>query len=133
MVIGYNPSHSNINSEVNAPFKIISTLLRFIDNESKQVGNRGLLPVNDMDPYDNENGPNTGQNIGTFKNYQMKRENIISGNSGERLDTMEGYNDLYDDEDDTGLREEMQNELGDDNDSDDNGLLDSDGNDTESN
>jgi hypothetical protein len=86
-----------------------------------------------MDPYDNENGTNTGQNIGTFKNYQMKRENIISGNSGERLDTMEGYNDLYDDEDDTGLREEMQNELGDDNDSDDNGLLDSDGNDTESN
>lgn len=35
MVIGYNPSHSNINSEVNAPFKIMSTLLRFIDNESK--------------------------------------------------------------------------------------------------
>lgn len=66
------------------------------------------MPVNDMDPYDNENAPNTGQNSGTFKNYQMKRENIISGNSGERLDTMEGYNDLYDDEeDDTGLREEM--------------------------
>ena len=33
MVIGYNPSHSNINSEVNAPFKILSTLLRFIENE----------------------------------------------------------------------------------------------------
>ena len=35
MVIGYNPSHSNINSEVNAPFKILSTLLRFIDNDEK--------------------------------------------------------------------------------------------------
>ena len=34
MVIGYNPSHSNINSEVNAPFKILSTLLRFLDNEN---------------------------------------------------------------------------------------------------
>ena len=34
MVIGYNPSHSNINSEVNAPFKILSTLLRFVDNEA---------------------------------------------------------------------------------------------------
>ena len=35
MVIGYNPSHSNINSEVNAPFKILSTLLRFIDTEAQ--------------------------------------------------------------------------------------------------
>lgn len=35
MVIGFNPSHSNINSEVNAPFKILSTLLRFVDNEEK--------------------------------------------------------------------------------------------------
>jgi hypothetical protein len=33
MVIGYNPSHSNINSEVNAPFKILSLLLRYLDNE----------------------------------------------------------------------------------------------------
>lgn len=37
MVIGYNPSHSNINSEVNAPFKILSTLLRFLENESKGI------------------------------------------------------------------------------------------------
>lgn len=35
MVIGYNPSHSNVNSEVNAPFKILSTLLRFLKNEEK--------------------------------------------------------------------------------------------------
>jgi hypothetical protein len=33
MVIGYNPSHSNVNSEVNAPFKILSLLLRYLDNE----------------------------------------------------------------------------------------------------
>jgi hypothetical protein len=33
MVIGYNPSHSNVNSEVNAPFKILSVLLRYLDNE----------------------------------------------------------------------------------------------------
>ena len=33
MVIGYNPSHSNINSEVNAPFKILSTLLRFLNSD----------------------------------------------------------------------------------------------------
>ena len=34
MVIGYNPSHSNINSEVNAPFKILSLMLRYLENES---------------------------------------------------------------------------------------------------
>ena len=33
MVIGYNPSHSNINSEVNVPFKILSTLLRFLNTD----------------------------------------------------------------------------------------------------
>lgn len=38
MVIGFNPSHSNINSEVNAPFKMLSTLLRFIDTEEKGIG-----------------------------------------------------------------------------------------------
>ena len=57
MVIGYNPSHSNINSEVNAPFKILSTLLRFIDNEeiNGHLGPRRHLGGNlDGDPYDEE-------------------------------------------------------------------------------
>jgi importin-9 len=54
MVIGYNPSHSNINSEVNAPFKILSTLLRFIDNESKGEGpNKTSLAHRQVD-YDDE-------------------------------------------------------------------------------
>jgi len=35
MVIGYNPSHSNVNSEVNVPFKILSTLLRFLNTDFK--------------------------------------------------------------------------------------------------
>jgi hypothetical protein len=34
MVIGYNPSHSNVNSEVNAPFKILSLMLRYLENET---------------------------------------------------------------------------------------------------
>ena len=42
MVIGYNPSHSNVNSEVNAPFKILSTLLRFLENEAKPTKFRPL-------------------------------------------------------------------------------------------
>lgn len=34
LVVGYNPSHSNVGSEVIAPFKILSTLIRCLDNES---------------------------------------------------------------------------------------------------
>lgn len=34
LVVGYNPSHSNVGSEVIAPFKILCTLIRCLDNES---------------------------------------------------------------------------------------------------
>lgn len=33
LVIGFNPSHTNINSDVCAPLKILSTLIRCLDNE----------------------------------------------------------------------------------------------------
>ena len=59
MVIGYNPSHSNINSEVNAPFKILSTLLRFVENE-KSGGKYSGGPI-DGDPYEGSG----------FGNYQI--------------------------------------------------------------
>lgn len=35
MVVGYDPSHKNVNSEVKAPYKILSTILRMIENETK--------------------------------------------------------------------------------------------------
>lgn len=35
MVVGYDPSHKNVNSEVWAPYKILSILLRMIENETK--------------------------------------------------------------------------------------------------
>lgn len=73
MVIGYNPSHSNINSEVNAPFKILSTLLRFLQSEC----------MIKEDDHHVEDRP-------------AKFSRITAG--GERLDTVEGYNDLYDEE-----------------------------------
>ena len=50
MVIGYNPSHSNINSEVNAPFKILSLMLRFLENEVSPK--KGRRPI--VDNYDDE-------------------------------------------------------------------------------
>lgn len=105
MVIGYNPSHSNINSEVNAPFKILSTLLRFLENESQLTGKKrtGHAPIGD--PYGEELGGGADSPSGAFGGYQMQRNNgeiKMSGN--ERLDTMEGQYDLYDDEDDGDYR-----------------------------
>ena len=50
MVIGYNPSHSNINSEVNAPFKMLSLMLRFLDNETKPTNKRPIRQPVDFDP-----------------------------------------------------------------------------------
>ena len=102
MVIGYNPSHSNVNSEVNAPFKILSTLLRYMKNEEKQQAG----------------GDMGGQ--GGFANYKMPRKNIGAAmDSGERLDTMEGFNDLYDDEEDEEDLGDVQFHYGDSDDQED--------------
>ena len=67
MVIGYNPSHSNINSEVNAPFKILSTLLRFIENETN-LANSGKLNRNN-----NMYGEGEECKTGSLGGYVMKR------------------------------------------------------------
>jgi hypothetical protein len=62
MVIGYNPSHSNINSEVNVPFKILSTLLRFLNTDFKNQKSQVPRPPAVEDPYEIEN------DYGNFKN-----------------------------------------------------------------
>jgi len=67
MVIGYNPSHSNVNSEVNAPFKILSILLRFIEVELKPTNKRPLRPVIDMEEV-KESGA-----TGAFAGYKIPR------------------------------------------------------------
>lgn len=94
MVIGYNPSHANVNSEVNAPFKILSLLLRFIDNELKPTNKRPLRPV--IDEEETKEGGATG----IFKGYQMQRQNDVKRkiveaapveqDSGMRMDTQGG-------------------------------------------
>ena len=33
LVIGFNPSHTNVNSDVSAPLKILATLIRCLHNE----------------------------------------------------------------------------------------------------
>lgn len=70
MVIGYNPSHSNVNSEVNAPFKILSTLLRFIENELKPTNKRPLRPVIDIEEV-KESGA-----TGAFAGYKVPRSEV---------------------------------------------------------
>lgn len=94
MVIGYNPSHSNVNSEVNAPFKMLSLLLRFLENESKPTKMRPIRkPVEDYDGSDEEK-KETKQR-GAFGNYEMKRvdekekkKEDLNMDSGQRCDTM---------------------------------------------
>lgn len=84
MVIGYNPSHSNVNSEVNAPFKILSLILRWIEVELKPTNKRPLRPVIDMEEV-KESGA-----TGAFAGYQFKQKADIAQDSGMRMDTMGG-------------------------------------------
>lgn len=65
MVIGYNPSHSNVNSEVNAPFKILSIIVRFIEVELKPTNKRPLRPVVDLEE-EQANGA-----TGAFAGYKI--------------------------------------------------------------
>lgn len=75
MVITYNPSHSNINSEVNAPFKMLSLMLRFLDNETKPTNKRPLRqPIEDYDD-DEEGGPRMRANPNSaFGAFSMPRK-----------------------------------------------------------
>lgn len=80
MVIGYNPSHSNINSEVNAPFKILSIMLRYLDNETSPKKGKKPIPQS----YDNDEEE---EKSGITPGFKMRRDLL---GDGERLDTVEG-------------------------------------------
>jgi hypothetical protein len=98
MVIGYNPSHSNVNSEVNAPFKILSLMLRYLDNEISPK--KATLPKNRRGGGAHEESKEGGEGTGLMAGYKMKRDYPPStgggGADGERLDTI----DVQDDDDD---------------------------------
>jgi importin-9 len=85
MVIGYNPSHSNINSEINAPFKILSLMLRYLDNElSPKKGKRPIQPPQDYDEEEEKQGSMI------TPGYKLRRDLL---GDGDRLDTIEGDDD----------------------------------------
>jgi len=91
MVIGYDPSHSNINSEVNAPFKILCVLLRFLEAEEtgkwkKSTVHRHQAQGEDEDEEEEKIDPG----------FSMQRGG--GGYGGERLDTMEGEDDYGEEE-----------------------------------
>lgn len=82
MVIGYNPSHSNINSEINAPFKILSLMLRYLENETSPK--KGKRPPQ---TYENEEDEEEKQGSLLTPGYKLRRD--LMG-EGERLDTIDG-------------------------------------------
>jgi hypothetical protein len=96
MVIGYNPSHSNVNSEVNAPFKMLSLMLRYIENEIQPNAKGAKLPkkLREKAAVDGEEEKEEAVGTGLMAGYKMKREAHIG--DGERLDTI----DVNDDDDD---------------------------------
>jgi hypothetical protein len=114
MVIGYNPSHTNVNSEVNAPFKILSIMLRYLENELNPKKHKKQIP---QDYGDNEEE----EKLGSLNSYKMQRRD------GERLDTVEGDddgNDYGDERGDTGNEvEKIEATLDDVEDDDDNESL----------
>ena len=97
MVIGYNPSHSNINSEINAPFKILSLMLRYLENElSPKKGKRpSAVPY---DGEDDEEEEKSGSLI--TPGYKLRRDLMMG--EGERLDTVDGDDEDPDYDDDNG-------------------------------
>jgi len=77
MVIGYDPSHSTASVEVNAPFKILSVLIRCLNNEILQE--KLKLYKNDYENLDYEN-----QNDGQIdENDEFERMDKIDFNDNE--------------------------------------------------
>jgi hypothetical protein len=91
MVIGYNPSHSNVNSEVNAPFKMLSLMLRYIENEMQPSAK---LPKRGGGAGVKKGGEEEKETSSLMAGFKMKRDIPVA--DGERLDTI----DVNDDEDD---------------------------------
>jgi hypothetical protein len=74
MVIGYNPSHSVASVEVNAPCKILSVLIRCLNNEimqekikNKKTNLDDLDNEDDRDNYDDNEDDNNANDDDEFK------------------------------------------------------------------
>jgi len=100
LVIGYNPSHSNLNSQVYAPLKITSLLLRSLDNELSQFQREPERPVG-----------GTGYKMARNKNYEGNgRMDTLEDEGGEYEDMMDDENGDGDDDDGDGDGDEYMDE-----------------------
>jgi hypothetical protein len=118
MVIGYDPSHSNASIEVNAPFKILSVLIRCLHNEilqEKMKNNKtnleelnyedNLMQAEDNvdDEKNNEEDGKLNVNLDEFTNMRdddMTREinsklNFINVGKGGGLGNLEAGSEIY--------------------------------------
>lgn len=77
-------------------------MLRFLDNEALGGAIEGLRHGQEFGDDDQDNG-----GLGGFK---MPRRRELMGGPNERLDTVEGYNDLYDEEEDDEQPVEMMDD-----------------------
>lgn len=80
MVIGYDPSHSNASVEVNAPFKILSVLIRCLNNEilqekmKKEKNDYDNLDINDINRNDDCDYERMDADQGELYDEDLKEE-----------------------------------------------------------
>jgi len=83
LVVGYNPSHSNVCSEVLAPFKILCTLIRCLDNES--------MPRRKQTALEEEGEFQTvveGSGIGVVGDYEEERMDTVEDDPDDPMDSL---------------------------------------------
>jgi len=90
MVIGYDPSHSTASVEVNAPFKILSVLIRCLNNEILQE--KLKLYKNDYENIDYEN-PQDGQINENDEFENLDNVDVNENNENDNHGENEGYDD----------------------------------------
>lgn len=83
MVIGYDPSHSNASVEVNAPFKILSVLIRCLNNEILQE--RMKIIKNDYENLDFEDETYNGEDNERLDQLQEEDLNDEENNNQNKV------------------------------------------------
>lgn len=84
LVIGFNPSHTNVNNDVNAPLKILATLIRCLKNE--MGGNEEGEEDEDIneDEFEFKEEAEKGLNVGLEKFKDTEEAQQPSGGLADR-------------------------------------------------
>ena len=114
MVIHYNPSHTNANAEVNAPLKILCTLLRGINTEH----NAKSVKPKDVLEYSKQFLEGKGIMIGDIDNEGVDRVMSEGSDGDDELGVKDQYLNMQDDDDYDAQRLEVDLDVDDDDPSD---------------